>query len=88
MIDMGNRQRRPDPKMTVVIASAVITELVAVLSWLSQDSGGPLRWWQIPALVGTMILPAGWIVISQSGAAPKRANEINLRAALKQANKR
>ena len=68
-----NPQRRPDPKMTAVIAGAVITELVTALNWLSQDPGGSLRWWQLPALSAAMLL-TGWISISQSGAALKRAD--------------
>jgi hypothetical protein len=74
MLGMGNRHRRANPKMTVVIAGAVTAELVTALNWISQDPGGSLRWWQLPALAGAMVLPAGWIAISQSGAALKRAN--------------
>ena len=70
---MRNRQRRPDPKVTAVIAGAVITELVTALNWLSQYSGGPVRGWQLPALSGAVLL-TGWITISQPGAALKRAN--------------
>lgn len=58
--------RRPDPKMTAVIAGAVITELVTVLNWLSQYSGDPLRGWQIPALSGATLL-TGWIFIANPG---------------------
>jgi hypothetical protein len=72
------RQRRPDPKVTKVIAGAVLTGVVTVLNWLSQYSGGPLEIWQLPALTG-VVVPTGWIVISQSGAASKRANYANFR---------
>jgi hypothetical protein len=69
--DTRNRHRRADPKVTTIIASAVTTGAITALNWLSQDSDSSLRWWQLPALSGAMLL-TGWIVISQSGAALKK----------------
>lgn len=70
---MGNRQWRPDPKTTKVVVGALLTGVFTALTWLSQYSSGPLKVWQLPALSGAALL-AGWIVISQSGAASKRAS--------------
>ena len=66
-------KRRPNPQMTAIIVGVVTTQLVTVLSWLSQYSGGPIRVWQIPALLADTYL-AG-LIISQSGAALKKGYE-------------
>jgi hypothetical protein len=43
MIGMSRKPRRRDPKMTAIITGTAITELITVLNWLSQYSGGSLR---------------------------------------------
>ena len=48
-------KRRPDPQMTAIIVGVVTTQLVTLLSWLSQYPGGPIRVWQIPALLAETI---------------------------------
>ena len=64
-------KRRLNPGMTAVIAGAVVTELVTILNWLSQYSGGQLRDWQVPALAGATLM-TGWLAASTVGAASKR----------------
>ncbi len=62
-------QRRPDPRMTKVIAVTALGVVVPGLTWLSQYSGGPLKWWQPLALSGSIL--TGLIFIGKSGAADK-----------------
>jgi hypothetical protein len=59
-------KQRPGPKMT-----AVVSVVVAVLSWVSTYPGGQIKDWQLPAL-GAAALSAGLLVMNQSGAALKK----------------
>jgi|HubBroStandDraft_4_1064222.scaffolds.fasta_scaffold326272_1 hypothetical protein len=65
---MPRNKRRRNPRMTAVIVVAGATELVTLLNWLSQYSGGRLKEWQLPALTGAILL-TGWLAIGQGGAA-------------------
>jgi hypothetical protein len=68
LADMPRNKRRRNTRMTAVIATAGATELVTLLNWLSQYPGGRLRGWQLPALIGAVLL-TGWLAIGQGGAA-------------------
>jgi hypothetical protein len=57
--------------MTTVIVTAATAELATLLNWLSQYSGGRLKEWQLPALIGAILL-TGWLAISQGGARQNR----------------
>jgi hypothetical protein len=72
VVDMPRNKRRRDTRMTAVIATAGVTELVTFLNWLSQYPGGRLRGWQLPALVGAILL-TGWLAIGQGGAAQNQS---------------
>ena len=68
LADMPRNKRRRNTRMTAVIATAGATELVTLLNWLSQYPGGRLRGWQLPALIGAILL-TGWLAIGQGEAA-------------------
>lgn len=71
LVVMPRNRRRRNPRMTAVIATAATAELVTLLNWLSQYSGGRLKEWQLPALIGAILL-TGWLAISQGGARQNR----------------
>jgi hypothetical protein len=68
LVDMPHNKRRRNTRMTAVIATAGATELVTLLNWISQYPGGRLKGWQLPALIGAILL-TGWLAIGQDGAA-------------------
>jgi hypothetical protein len=69
---MPRNKRRRNTRMTAVIATAGATELVTLLNWLSQYPGGRPRGWQLPALIGAILL-TGWLAIGQGGAAQNQS---------------
>jgi hypothetical protein len=68
---MPRNKRRRDTRVTAIVATAGAAELATTLNWLSQFSGGRLRGWQLPALIGAILL-TGWLAIGQGGAAQNR----------------